>query len=159
HRHSEPPLSESRGAPPPATSPPPDSTPVRPTTPEAPDGRHGGASVKESAPKTSADRKPASKESPEEKNQKDGNYLKSHPKAKSKQIAEALGYPEQSVRRMNAWKLSRPTAKRTTVDSGGVKVLPLTKPMLAARPGSDADPATIVADRDEALSVARARYL
>jgi transposase-like protein len=93
-----------------------------------------------------------------EKNRAVREYLEDHPNATSTEIARKLKCSDKTVRGTAAWR-NRAGIDRREAKSRRVTERPLTEAMHATIPGQDLDPAVIAADRDEAVSVARARYM
>jgi hypothetical protein len=103
------------------------------------------------------DEPPEKNEPPEEKNRKVREYLRINPRAKSKDVEKKFGYPEQTVRRMPAWK-ERPGKRQPGLESKSRKDRPLTPSMLAEIPGKDPNPGAIAAE-EERLSILRSSYI
>ena len=87
-------------------------------------------------------------EPPEEKNRRVRDFLDKKPRSTSEEVGRALNLKPQTVRRQPAWK-ERTRTSRLKTGKPGAKERPLNARTLAIRPGEDADPSDVAADRDE----------
>jgi hypothetical protein len=78
-------------------------------------------------------------------------YLSEHPDAQSPEIVEKTGVPDGSIRKLEAWTTvqARRKAEKTAGKADALDhARPMTRPMQAAIPSKDADPAEIVTERE-----------
>jgi len=104
-----------------------------------------------------ADEPEPDEESPEEKNRRVREYLERHPTATSSDVGKKLGYPEQTVRHMAAWK-ERLGKDKSKKKSWPTNERSLTPKLLATKAGPDADPSDLAAEQEE-IDILQARYV